>query len=65
MFSKYSGFGLKVIDVPVFLIPTSPTSLSSLTFSPLLKVIWCSLESLLTLTSRLCDKALTTETPTP
>ena len=63
--SKYSGLGLKVIEVPVFLKPTSPIFLSSLTLLPLLKSIWNSCESLFTLTSNASDRAFTTETPTP
>ena len=63
--SKYVGLGLNFIEVPVFLNPTSPTSLRSLALSPLLKDISYSFESLLTVTSSLSDKAFTTETPTP
>ena len=63
--SKYSGFGLNFIEVPVFLKPTSPTTFNSFFLSPFENLISCSFESLLMLTCSDSDNALTTETPTP
>jgi hypothetical protein len=43
--SKYLTFGLKVIEVPVFLAPTSPTTLRSFFLSPLLNMFYINITS--------------------
>ncbi|MNI81773.1 hypothetical protein D3C73_1384180 [compost metagenome] len=63
--SKYFGSGQKRRRVPVFFLPTVPTTSSGEARSPLRKVMRCSAPSRLMWISTRVDSALTTLTPTP
>ncbi len=63
--SKNFSSGQKRMVVPVFRLPTCPTTFSSLFFFPSAYHMKYSLPSRRTRTSSFFDRALTTETPTP
>ena len=65
MLSKYAGSGQNRTVVPVFALPTWPTTSSFEVGRPLRKPMLYSLPPRRTQHSRFFDSALTTDTPTP